>query len=87
MSELNYDERLEVIRNLMCRIYPRVTVEGLVELDAALQRAKLDGLKEALDYAECYGAYGVVDRIKLAIYKTQSDIEQIAVRLTEVPHD
>ena len=51
MREVNYDERWKVARDLACKINLWPTVENLRHLDAALRRAKAEGLKEAEQYA------------------------------------
>ena len=62
MREVNYDERWKVARDLACKINLWPTVENLRHLDAALRRAKAEGMREirqlrrhlrvALDHAE-----------------------------------
>jgi len=47
MREVNYDERWKVARDLACKINLWPTVENLRHLDAALRRAKAEGMREA----------------------------------------
>jgi hypothetical protein len=47
MREVNYDERWKVARDLACKINLWPTVENLRHLDAALRRAKAEGLELA----------------------------------------
>ena len=47
MREVNYDERWKAARDLSCKINLWPTVENLQHIDAALRRAKVEGMREA----------------------------------------
>ena len=56
MREVNYDERWKVARDLACKINLWPTVENLRHLDAALRRAKAEGMRDAAKLVDddCY---------------------------------
>lgn len=54
MREVNYDERWKVARDLACKINLWPTVENLRHLDAALRRAKAEGIRMVETYARAF---------------------------------
>ena len=86
MSEGNYDERWTAARDLACKINLWPTVENLQQLDAALRRAKAEGMRWAEQIVE---TELVTDRDNAQLESLRQRFNVLAEELEPrpVPHD